>query len=44
MIMAFLLVVVVEGETVLSYTTAGTVTDGVDITISYLNIKKERVD
>ena len=32
---------VVEGDTVLSYTTAGTVTDGVDITISYLNIKKE---
>ena len=35
---------VVEGGTVLSYTTAGTVTDGVDITISYLNIRKERVD
>ena len=32
---------VVEGNTVLSYITAGTVTDGVDITISYLNIKKE---
>jgi len=32
---------VVQGNTVLSYTTAGTVTDGVDITISYLNIKKE---
>jgi hypothetical protein len=32
---------VVEGDTVLSYTTVGTVTDGVDITISYLNIKKE---
>ena len=32
---------VVEGNTVLSYTTVGTVTDGVDITISYLNIKKE---
>ena len=32
---------VVEGNTVLSYTTAGTVADGVDITISYLNIKKE---
>ena len=30
-----------EGNTVLSYTTVGTVTDGVDITISYLNIKKE---
>ena len=35
---------VVEGGTGLSYTTVGTVTDGVDITISYLNIKKERVD
>jgi len=32
---------VVEGNTVLSYTTAGTVSHGVDITISYLNIKKE---
>ena len=32
---------VVEGATVLSYTTAGTVSDGVDITLSYLNIKKE---
>ena len=32
---------VIEGNTVLSYTTAGTVTGGVDITISYLNIKKE---
>ena len=32
---------VVEGNTVLQYTTAGTVTDGVVITISYLNIKKE---
>ena len=32
---------VVEGNTVLSYTTTGTVSDGVDITISYLNIKKE---
>ena len=32
---------VVEGNTGLSYTTAGTVSDGVDITISYLNIKKE---
>ena len=32
---------IVEGNTVLSYTTAGTVSDGVDITISYLNIKKE---
>ena len=35
---------VIEGGTVLSYTTVGTVTDGVDITISYLNIKKEKVD
>ena len=35
---------VVEGNTVLSYTTAGTVTDGVDITISYLNINKETID
>ena len=34
---------VVEGNTVLSYTTAGAVGDGVDITISYLNIKKEIV-
>ena len=32
---------VVEGNTVLSYTTAGTVSDGGDITISYLNIRKE---
>ena len=32
---------VVVGNTVLSYTTAGTMSDGVDITISYLNIKKE---
>ena len=32
---------VVEGATVLSYTTEGTMSDGVDITISYLNIKKE---
>ena len=32
---------VVEGNTVLTFTTAGTVTDGVVITISYLNIKKE---
>ena len=35
---------IVEGNTVLSYTTAGTVTDGVDITISYLNIQKETTD
>ena len=32
---------VVEGDTLLTYTTAGTVSDGVDITISYLNIHKE---
>ena len=32
---------VVEGNTLLTYTTAGTVSDGVDITISYLNIHKE---
>ena len=32
---------VVEGNTVLSYTTVGTVSDGIDITLSYLNIKKE---
>ena len=32
---------VVAGNTVLSYTTAGTVSDGIAITISYLNIKKE---
>ena len=35
---------VVEGGTVLSYTTVGTVSDGVDITISYLNINKETTD
>ena len=35
---------IVEGNTVLSYTTAGTVSDGVDITISYLNIQKETTD
>ena len=35
---------VVEGNTVLSYTTAGTVSDGIDITISYLNINKETID
>ena len=35
---------VVEGNTVLSYTTAGTVSDGVDITISYLNINKGTID
>ena len=32
---------VVEGNTLLTYTTAGNVSDGVDITISYLNIHKE---
>ena len=32
---------IVEGDTDLSYTTAGTVTDGVVVTISYLNIKNE---
>ena len=35
---------VVEGNTVLSYTTSGTVSDGADITISYLNINKETID
>jgi len=35
---------VVEGSKVLSYTTTGTVSDGVDITISYLNIQKETID
>ena len=35
---------IVEGGTVLSYTTAGTVSDGVVFGISYLNIKKEKVD
>ena len=32
---------IVEGGTVLKYSTAGTLADGVDIAISYLNIKKE---
>ena len=32
---------VVEGNTILKYTTIGTVTDGVVVTVSYLNIKKE---
>ena len=32
---------VVEGNTILQYTTAGTTADGIVITISYLNIKKE---
>ena len=35
---------VVEGGKVLAATTAGTCSDGVVITISYLNIKKEKVD
>ena len=32
---------IVEGGTILKYTTAGTMSDGVDIAISYLNILKE---
>ena len=36
--------IIIEGSKVLSYTTAGTVADGVDITISYLNIQKETTD
>ena len=35
---------VIEGNTVLAATTAGTVSDGVVITISYLNIKKEKIE
>ena len=35
---------IVEGNTTLSYTTAGTVSDGVVFGISYLNILKERTD
>jgi|TARA_R110002012_G_scaffold303507_1_gene505295 hypothetical protein len=35
---------IVEGGTKLSYTTAGTVSDGVVIGISYLNILKEKTD
>ena len=35
---------IVEGGTKLSYTTAGTVSDGVVFGISYLNILKERTD
>ena len=35
---------VVEGGKVLAATTAGTVSDGVVSTISYLNIKKEKTD
>ena len=34
---------IVEGGTVLKYSTAGTMTNGVDIAISYLNINKEVV-
>ena len=32
---------IVEGGTILKYSTAGTMTNGVDIGISYLNITKE---
>jgi len=35
---------ILEGGTVLSYTTAGTVSDGVVFGISYLNILKEKTD
>ena len=35
---------IVEGGTRLSYTTAGTVSDGVVFGISYLNILKEKTD
>tara|TARA_Y100000593_G_scaffold71283_1_gene130877 strand:+ start:53 stop:391 length:339 start_codon:yes stop_codon:yes gene_type:complete len=35
---------IVAGGTVLAATTAGTVSDGVVITISYLNMKKEKID
>ena len=35
---------IVEGGTKLSYTTAGTMSDGVVFGISYLNIKKEKTD
>ena len=35
---------IVEGNTTLSYTTAGTVSDGVVFGISYLNILKEKTD
>ena len=35
---------IVEGGTKLSYTTAGSVSDGVVFGISYLNILKERTD
>ena len=35
---------IVEGGTKLSYTTAGTMSDGVVFGVSYLNIKKEKTD
>jgi hypothetical protein len=35
---------ILEGGTTLTYTTAGTVTDGVVFSISFLNIKKDLVD
>jgi|TARA_R100001463_G_scaffold131487_1_gene191532 hypothetical protein len=35
---------ILEGDTLLKYTTAGTVSDGVVFGISYLNIKKEKID
>ena len=35
---------ILEGDTLLKYTTAGTVSDGVVFGISYLNILKEKVD
>ena len=38
------LTLIVEGGTKLSYTTAGTVSDGVVFGISYLNILKEKTD
>ena len=35
---------ILEGGTTLSYTKAGTVSDGVVFGISYLNILKEKID
>tara|TARA_R100000742_G_scaffold1535_1_gene302 strand:- start:153 stop:491 length:339 start_codon:yes stop_codon:yes gene_type:complete len=35
---------ILEGDTLLKYTTAGTVSGGVVFGISYLNIKKEKID
>ena len=35
---------IIEGGKILKYTTAGTMSDGVDIGISYLNILKEKID